>query len=59
MHPLPKINPRPNGTAAPPRAGALYNNRAKSAKQESRGLVATGAEGFVVEWNREPPLLLT
>ena len=30
-----------SGPAAPPRAGALYNNVKASAKQESRGLVAT------------------
>jgi hypothetical protein len=59
MHPLPKINPRPIGAAAPPRAGALYNNREKTAKQESRGLVATGAEGFVIEWNLKASLRLT
>jgi len=29
------------GATAPPRAGALYNNAASGAKQESRGVPAT------------------
>jgi hypothetical protein len=59
MHPLPKIDPRPDEAAAPPRAGALYNNANKTAKQESRGLVATGAEGFDRTRNPADPPLLT
>jgi hypothetical protein len=42
-----KIPTRRLKDAAPPRAEALYNNAATSAKQESRDLVATGGAGFV------------
>lgn len=46
LYPLQKISYAPFEGRDAPRAEALYNNAATSAKQESRDLVATGGAGF-------------